>query len=317
MKPDERFSIVFMGTPEFAVPALDTLIQGPDRVLAVVSQPDRPRGRGRKLLPTPVKERALEAGIQVFQPKKVREPEFLERLKALEPDLIVVAAFGQILPQALLDIPKIMPINIHGSLLPRYRGAAPIQWALINGEKETGITIMKMDAGMDTGPMLLKGTLEIGEDETFGQLVRRMSELGARLLAEALTKLEQGTLKEEIQPDEGITYAPPIKKEQYHIDWSQPAERIHGIIRAFDPRPGAYTLYQGQRLRLYSPVVLDNHGAAGQEPGTVIEASSRAIEVACGQGVLGIRQVQWPGKKRLDVESFLRGRKIPRGSLFA
>jgi len=316
VKQEERFKIVFMGTPEFAVPALDTLIKGPDRILAVVSQPDRPKGRGRKLLPTPVKARALEAEIPVFQPKKVREPEFLKRLQGLEPDLIVVAAFGQILPQALLDIPRIMPINIHGSLLPKYRGAAPIQWALINGEKETGITIMRMDAGMDTGPMLLKGSLAIGEDETFGELVVRMSELGARLLAEALDKLAKGQLKEEVQPEEGVTYAPPIKKEQYHIDWSQPARTIHGTIRAFDPRPGAYTLYQGQRLRLYSPVIVDDKNTPEQRPGTVLDASSGTIKVSCGQGILGIRQVQWPGKKRLDVESFLRGRKIPQGSVF-
>ncbi len=315
MSKSPRFRIVFMGTPEFAVPPLETLINGPDEVIAVVSQPDRPKGRGRKLLPTPVKEVAQKAGIQVFQPKKVREPEFLETLEALEPDLIVVAAFGQILPQALLDIPKIMPINIHGSLLPKYRGAAPIQWALINGDKETGITIMKMDAGMDTGPMLLKGAIPIGEDETFGQLVVRMSELGAQLLEKALEKLEKGELTPEIQPEDGVTYAPPIKKEQYHIDWTLPAHKIHGTIRAFDPKPGAYTLFEGQRLRLYAPVVLEKDSSI-EEPGTVIEASPEAIRVACGKGVLGIRQIQWPGRKRLDVDAFLRGRQIPKGSLF-
>ncbi len=316
MKSTERFNVVFMGTPDFAVPALESLIRGPDRIMAVVSQPDRPRGRGRKLMPTPVKARALREGIPVFQPARVREPEFLEKLNALEPDLIIVAAFGQILPQALLDIPRIMPINIHGSLLPKYRGAAPIQWALINGEKETGITVMKMDAGMDTGPMLLKGSLSIPDDETFGGLVRRMARLGARLLSEALEKLEKGQLREERQPENGVTYAPPIKKEQYHIDWTQPARRIHGTIRAFDPRPGAYTLYNGQRLRLYSPAIIEEEKVSEHEPGTVLDVSSRSINVACGQGILGIRQIQWPGRKRLDVEAFLRGRKIPGGSLF-
>ncbi len=316
MSPATRFRIVFMGTPEFAVRPLKTLINGPDEILAVVSQPDRPRGRGRKLLPTPVKETALEAGLKVLQPPKVREPEFLEQLEALQPDLIVVAAFGQILPQALLDIPKIMPINIHGSLLPKYRGAAPIQWALINGEKETGITIMKMDAGMDTGPMLLKRAIPIGEDETFGQLADRMSELGAKLLEEALEKLKKGELKEEAQPEGGITYAPPIKKEQYHINWNQSARRIHGTIRAFDPKPGAYTLFGEQRIRLYSPQVL-NDEAPETKPGTVLEASAQGLKVACGNGVIGIRQVQWPGKKRLDIEAFLRGRRIPAGSIFS
>ncbi|RUM90512.1 MAG: methionyl-tRNA formyltransferase [Thermodesulfatator sp.] len=315
MSTSKRFKIVFMGTPEFAVAPLKNLINGPDELIAVVSQPDRPKGRGRKLLPTPVKATAQAAGIEVLQPSKVRNPEFLETLRALEPDLIVVAAFGQILPQALLDIPKIMPINIHGSLLPRYRGAAPIHWALINGDKETGITIMKMDAGMDTGPMLLKGSLTIGQDETFGQLAERMSELGASLLMEALEKLEKGELKEEIQPEDGVTYAPPIKKEQYHVDWNQPAELIHGTIRAFDPRPGAYTLYKDQRLRLYCPVIMENE-KTDQPPGTVVDVSPKAIRIQTGSTVLGIRQIQWPGKKRLDVDSFLRGRNIPAGTRF-
>ncbi len=257
----------------------------------------------------------MKAGIRVYQPNRVREPGFLGELKALGPDLIVVAAFGQILPQALLDIPKIMPINIHGSLLPKYRGAAPIHWAMINGEKETGITIMKMDAGMDTGPMLLKGSISIGSQETLGGLLRRMSKLGAQLLAEALEKLEKGLLREEVQPEEGVTYAPPIKKEQYHIDWNLPAERIHCIIRAFDPKPGAFTIYDGQRVRIYSPLIVQAEGS-GQKPGTVTRASADAIEIACGRGILAIKQIQWPGRKRLDVEAFLRGRKIPEGSLF-
>ncbi len=315
MGSSQRFRIVFMGTPEFAVPALKTLISGPDEILAVVSQPDRPRGRGRKLMPTPVKAVATEAGIDVFQPAKVREPDFLQKLDRLAPDLIVVAAFGQILPQALLDIPAIMPINIHGSLLPRYRGAAPIHWALINGDRETGITIMKMDAGMDTGPMLLKGSLAISENETFGELSKRMALLGADLLAEALKKLAHGTLHEEPQPEQGITYAPPIKKEQLHVDWNLSARRIHGIIRAFDPKPGAYTFFKDQRLRLYNPAVLDEK-ADTAEPGTVLKASDDGIIVACGQGILGINELQWPGKKRLTVDTFLRGRTIPEGVVF-
>ncbi len=309
----KRYEIVFMGTPEFAVPALKALIAGPDEVIGVVTQPDRPRGRGRKLLPSPVKVEAQKANIPVFQPEKVGSPEFVEILKGLEPDLLVVCAFGQILPQRVLDIPRIMPINIHGSLLPRYRGAAPIQWAILNGDEETGITIMKMDAGMDTGPMLLKRSLPIGPETTFGELSSKMATLGAEALMEALDLLEKGMLKEEAQPEEGVTYAPPIKKEQLKIDWNAPAQKIHCQLRAFDPRPGAWAIMEGQRVRLFSPELLPKENP-GQEPGTIIRADEKGLLVSCPDGALLIKEIQWPGRKRIPVSDFLRGRKVTPGT---
>ncbi len=317
MECDRPFRIVFMGTPEFAVPALNALLKGPDQVVSVVSQPDRPRGRGRKLLPTPVKSVAEAADIPVLQPESVKKPEFLDVVRGLEPDLLVVAAFGQILPGALLAIPRIMPINIHGSLLPRYRGAAPIQWALMEGEAETGITIMRMDEGMDTGPMLLKGSIEIGPEETFGHLYRRMASLGGRLIIEALEQLHAGTLKEIPQPETGVTYAPPIKKEMARIDWGLTARKLHCLIRAFDPLPGAFTFWGDMRLRIYRPTVMETVEVGNALPGTVIDVSESSVVVATGQGALGIGELQAPGKRRLSCAEFLRGRPIKTGEQFA
>lgn len=311
VKDPARFKIVFMGTPEFSVPALKRLMDGPDDIVAVVTQPDRPRGRGRKLVPSPVKVVAQEANLQVYQPEKVGNPEFVKVLQELTPDLFVVCAFGQILPQRVLDVPKIMPINIHGSLLPKYRGAAPIQWAILNGDQETGITIMKMDAGMDTGPMLLKRSLKIDDSTTFGQLSHDMAILGADALMEALDLLERGELQEQVQPEEGVTYAPPIKKEQLKIDWNKSNWQIHCQIRAFDPRPGAWTMVEDNRVRFFSPQLLD--GDSDSEPGTLLEVGPERLVVSCGKGLLGIGQVQWPGKKRLNVSEFLRGKTIPEG----
>ncbi len=312
---EQKFKIVFMGTPEFAVPALNALIQSRHEVASVVSQPDRPKGRGRKLVPTPVKAAAQTAGLDVIQPQRVREPEFLERIRAISPDLLVVAAFGQILPQELLDIPAIMPINIHGSLLPALRGAAPVQWALIQGLEKTGITIMKMDAGMDTGPILLQEGLEIDPEETFGSLYLRMAELGARLIIDALDLLAQGRLEPVPQPEEGVTMAPPIKKEMAHVDWSRPARELHCLIRAMDPAPGAYTMWKGQRLRLYSPAFSEVE-PGNNPPGTVCSVENDHVNVATGDGCLAIRELQWPGKKRLACADFLRGRAIKAGEQF-
>jgi len=309
------YRIVFMGTPEFAVPALKALIEGPDQVLVAVTRPDRPRGRGRKLMPSPVKVLAEKTGIAVLQPEKARSPGFLSQVRDLAPDLLVVAAYGRILPQELLDIPRIMPVNVHGSLLPKYRGAAPIQWAIIQGDIETGITIMEMDAGMDTGPMLLQETLTIGPKETFGELYGRMAELGAGLLVQALEELHEGTLKPRPQPGEGISYAPPIKPEMARLDWSQPAMRISCMVRALDPRPGGYTLWKGQRLRLYMPFVVDMD-ARDMKPGTVCRAGGDGVVVATGKGCLGIKELQWPGKRRMPCAEFLRGRPVPVGARF-
>ena len=313
---EEPLRIVFMGTPEFAVPSLKGLLNSPDKVIAVVTQPDRPRGRGRKLQPPPVKVVAEQAGVEVLQPVKASSPDFIEKMRSLAPDFLVVAAYGQILKQELLDVPKIMPINVHGSLLPKYRGAAPIQWAILNGEKETGVTIMKMDAGMDTGPILLQKAIPIGEEESFGELYKRMAEVGAQLLLKAIEGLKRGEIIPVPQPEEGVTYAPFITKEMCLIDWSEPAWKISCLIRALDPAPGAYTFLEGKRLRLYKPFLVNGDTASlNGPPGTVLSAAPNGLIVSTGKGVLGIREVQLAGKKRMDVSSFIQGRKIRPGTL--
>lgn len=309
------YKIVFMGTPEFALPALKALMESLNQVVGVVTQPDRPKGRGRKLIPSPIKVLAEKAGIDVLQPEKARSPDFLSQVRDLAPDLLVAAAYGQILPQELLDIPRIISINVHGSLLPKYRGAAPIQWAIIQGDAETGITIMKMDAGLDTGPVLLQKALSIGPKETFGELYERMAGLGASLLVQALDELQKGTLKPKPQPEEGISYAPLIKPEMARLDWSQPARRISCMVRAFDPRPGAYTFWNGQRIRLYMPFVIDVD-ASDMEPGTVCSVGEDGVVIAAGEGCVGIEELQWPGKRRMPCAEFLRGRPIPAGARF-
>jgi len=316
LKYPRPFRIVFMGTPDFALPSLEALLHGPDHVAAVVTQPDRPRGRGRRPGPSPVKEAAERAGLPVYQPVKARAPEFVQAMREVAPDLLVVAAYGQILPQALLDVPGIMPINVHGSLLPKYRGAAPIQWAILEGETETGITIMEMDAGMDTGPMLLRGALPIGPEETFGQLYPRMARLGADLLVKALGELHRGTLVPVPQPGEGVSFAPPIRSEMAEIDWAQPARRIAGLIRALDPRPGAFTRFGEHRIRLYGPRSATDAAGCPGPPGRVCTAGPEGVAVATGQGVLLLRELQWPGGRRLAAADFLRGREIPEGARF-
>jgi methionyl-tRNA formyltransferase len=266
-------------------------------------------------MPSPIKILAEKAGIDVLQPEKARSPDFLSQVRDLAPDLLIVAAYGQILSQELLDIPQIMPINVHGSLLPAYRGAAPIQWAIMQGDTKTGITIMKMDAKTDTGPMLLQKAMAIESEETFGELYERMAVLGATLLVQALDELHRGTLKPRSQPDEGISYAPPIKPEMARLDWSQNASRISCIVRALDPRPGAYTFWNSHRLRLYMPFVIDLHNA-NMEPGTVRRVGDDGLVIATGKGCLGIRELQWPGKRRMSCAEFLRGRPIPVGARF-
>jgi methionyl-tRNA formyltransferase len=266
-------------------------------------------------MPSPIKILAEKAGIDVLQPEKARSPDFLSQVRDLAPDLLIVAAYGQILSQELLDIPQIMPINVHGSLLPAYRGAAPIQWAIMQGDTKTGITIMKMDAKTDTGPMLLQKAMAIESEETFGELYERMAVLGASLLVQALDELHRGTLKPRSQPDEGISYAPPIKPEMARLDWSQNASRISCIVRALDPRPGAYTFWNSHRLRLYMPFVIDVD-AEDMEPGTVCSVGEDGVVIAAGKGCLGLKELQWPGKRRMSCAEFLRGRPIPVGARF-
>jgi len=305
-----RYRVIFMGTPEFAVPALKALLET-EEMLAVVTQPDRPRGRGRKLRPSPVKEVALEAGLPVWTPERIKEPTFLAELTRLAPDLIVVAAYGKIIPREILELPRYGCWNIHASLLPKYRGAAPIQWVLINNEKETGVTIMQMDEGLDTGPILLQKSLTLGEEETFGELYERLARLGAQALLEALKRKKEGRLFPRPQPQEGASYAPPIKKEMARLNFSFPARRLSGLIRAFDPRPGAYAFLNGKRLKLFKPRVLSE--TSSEPPGTILKVDKEGLCIATGEGVLLIRELQLEGKRRLSVSDFCRGHPLNPG----
>jgi len=301
---------VFMGTPEFAVGTLQGLIAAGVNLVGVFTQPDRPKGRGKKLAPPPVKELAQQHGIPVFQPVKLRAPEAVAELQALSPDLIVVVAYGQILPQSVLDIPRFGCINVHASLLPKYRGAAPINKAIVDGETITGITTMLMDAGLDTGDMLLKKSLEIGPDETAGELHDRLAILGRQTMEETLRLLLAGALKPEKQQDDESTYAPMMKKEDGLIDWSLPAQEIHDRVRGLAPWPGAYTFLDGEVLKLARTEVVEGSGAAG----VVVAAGPTGVEVACGDGVIRIGALQLPGKKMLPAAEFLRGHVLTIGT---
>lgn len=301
-----------MGTPEFAVPALKALL-GSEEVVGVVTQPDRPRGRGRKLRPSPVKEVALEADLPVFEPERIKDSAFLADLAKLAPDLIVVAAYGKILPKEILDLPRYGCWNIHASLLPKYRGAAPIQWALINGERETGITIMQMDEGLDTGPILLQKSLTIGEDETFGELYQRLAQLGAKALMEALELFKVGQLSPRPQPEDGVSYAPPIEKGMGRLDFSRPASELACLIRAFDPRPGAYTHWDGKLLKVFSPSIIPED--VSEAPGTILGLTEGGLGVATGKGILVLGELQLEGKKRLPAKEFLRGYSLKPGTV--
>lgn len=302
--------IIFMGTPEFACPTLTKLIERGEDVIAVVTQPDRPKGRGQRMVSPPVKVIAEEHGIPVLQPLKVRAPEVVAQIRELNPDLIVVVAFGQILPQSLLDIPRHGCINIHASLLPRYRGAAPLNWCLINGESETGITTMLMDAGLDTGDMLIKRAIPIGPDEDAQSLHDRLSLLGAETIDETLDQLLAGTLSREKQNDSLTCYAPMLKKEDGHIDWTREPQQIKNLVRGFTPWPGAYTSLDGKTLKLYKVSMANETGS----PGQVITAGKDGIIVACGSGSLRIEELQLEGRKRLAAAEFLAGCRLEPGS---
>ena len=301
-----------MGTPAFACPTLQTLLDRKEQVIGVFTQPDRPKGRGQKLQPPPVKGLALQHGIQVFQPPKVRAPEVIEHIRELQPDLIVVIAFGQILPKALLDIPPQGCVNVHASLLPRYRGAAPLNWCIVNGETETGVTTMLMDVGLDTGPMLLKRATPIDPDEDILSLHDRMSQLGADLLGETLDGLKAGSITPQPQDDSDTCYAPLLKKEHGLIDWHKPAQEIHNLVRGLASWPGTVTLLDGQPLKLFRTAIGNGSGI----PGTVITAGKGGIEVACGSGSLLIKELQAAGSKRMDAASFLAGHPLEIGTSF-
>lgn len=304
--------IVFMGTPDFSVPALEALVEGGHEVVAAITQPDKPKGRGKAVLMTPVKEKAMELGIPVYQPVKVRGPEFVEKLRQMEPDAIVVVAFGQILPKSILEIPRYGCVNIHASLLPKYRGAAPIQWAVIDGERESGVTTMFMNEGLDTGDMLEKEAVTLDPKETGGSLHDKLSAIGGRLILSTLKGLEDGTLKGTPQTDEGTCYAKMLKKSLGDIDWTMDAAAIERLIRGLNPWPSAYTCLHGKTLKIWDGDVLERE--YGVEPGTVAEVAKDRLVVQTGQGSLVIRSLQLEGKKRMDAGDFLRGYAVEAGT---
>lgn len=307
--------IVYMGTPDFAVPALAALVDAGYEVAGVVTQPDKPKGRGKTLVPTPVKEEALKHGIPVYQPRKVREPEFVETLKEMEPDIIIVAAFGQIIPKEILDMPKFGCINIHASLLPKYRGAAPIQQAVINGDKEAGVTIMKMGTGLDTGDMISQASVLLTKDETGGSLFDRLADLGAGLLVKTLPSIFDRTAVYEPQPEESPTpYAGMITKQMGLLDFHKNAEELERLIRGMDPWPSAYTFLNGKSLKVWKAAV-EQKASGQEEPGTVTGTDKEGIYVTCGQDSLILKEIQLEGKKRMDAAAFLRGYPIETGTM--
>ncbi|MBI5182332.1 MAG: methionyl-tRNA formyltransferase [Nitrospirae bacterium] len=302
--------IVFMGTPEFAVPSLNALLSSKKEIAAVVTQSDKPSGRGKRLMPPPVKAAALNSGIRVLQPERIKDEAFVNTLKEINPDVIVVAAYGKILPAKILHLPKYGCINVHASLLPRYRGAAPINWAIINGEKETGITIMQMDEGLDTGSILLQKGIEITKEDTAGTLSNKLSKMGAELLIEGLNAIEKGEIKPITQDNSKASYAPMLKKEDGQIDWTKGVEDIYNMVRGMDPWPGAFTYYKGEAWRMWKTVVGNDRNGI---PGMVISIDGGKIDVACGKGVISIIEMQPVNKRRMAVSDFLRGHKIETG----
>ena len=305
--------VVFMGTPDFSVPTLEKIIEAGHEVIGVVTQPDKAKGRGKKVLFPPVKETALAHDLPVYQPRRARDPEFIEEMKALNPDVMVVVAFGQILPKAILDIPKYGCINVHASLLPKYRGAAPIQWAVIRGEKVSGVTTMQMDVGLDTGDMLLKKEVLLDEEETGGSLHDKLSTLGGDLLIETLKKIEAGDIHPEKQDDsQAGEYARMLDKNLGRIDFSMPAAEIERLIRGLNPWPSAFTSYNGKTMKLWKAKA-DNCGQG--VPGQVIHVDKNSFTVQTGQGTLQILELQMEGKKRMDAGAFLRGCPLETGTM--
>lgn len=315
--------IVFMGTPDFAVEALEALCAAGQKVVLAVTQPDRQKGRGRKVIQTPVKICAEKWGVPVFQPARVREADAIEKIRSFSPDLIVVAAFGQILPRELLDIPRLGCVNIHASLLPRLRGAAPIQWAVIEGDQESGVTLMQMNEGLDTGDILFQESVTIGSEETGESLYEKLAKLGGEMIVRYLPAIEAGEINPVRQDNEMSSYAPMLKKEMGEVDWAKPAEVIARNVRGLLPWPGAYTLLNGHVLKIWSAktcagpdsVPSGLKPAAEAVPGEVLGSDKRAMYVRTGEGVLQILEVQAEGKKRMTSDAFLRGTKVPEGTV--
>jgi len=301
-----------MGTPDFAVPTLRRLHESPNAVVAVVTNPDRPKGRGRQKVPPPVKRAANRWGYTVIQPSSGKDPWLREKLEALRPDLLVVIAYGQILPPSVLEIPRLGPINVHASLLPRYRGPAPIQWAIINGDRQTGVTTMWMAEGMDTGNLLLQQSVAIAPDETSGSLHRKLAETGGELVIDTMDGLASGQLSATPQDESSVTYAPMLKKEDGHIDWTQSAKTLDCLIRGVNPWPGAFTFLSHKRLKIFRAEPRDVQ--VQERPGIVVDGFPGDLEVATGKGVLRLKELQLESGKRLSVDAFVRGCPIPPGT---
>ena len=301
--------LVFMGTPDFASASLEALLRSDDSVVGVVTQPDRPKGRGQILTPSPVKLLAQREQIPLLQPLKMKDPDFLKALNVWKPDLIAVAAFGRILPPTILSLPPLGCINVHGSLLPKYRGAGPIQWAIINGERESGITTMLMDEGMDTGAMLLQEAIPIKPDDTTGSLSPRLAELGGRLLVETITRLKAGTLVPRPQESSQATLAPLLNKEDGVIDWALPAAVLANRVRGLSPWPGAYTTTtEGDRWTIWRALALP--GPVTKPPGMIVAITTEAIHVATGEGVLAVTELQPANSRRMAVSQYLAGHPV-------
>ncbi len=304
--------VIFMGTPDFAVPTLEALIEKHE-VLAVVTQPDKPKGRGKKMVFPVVKEKALEHNITVYQPQKVKTPEFVEILKEYQPDIMVVVAFGQILSEEILNIPKYGCINVHGSILPQYRGAAPIQWSIINGEEFGGVTTMYMAKGLDSGDMILKAKEKIKPDDTYGSLYDRLSVIGADLLIKTLDLIENGEVKRIPQNDDEATFAPMIKPELEHINWNGKNTDIVNLIKGLNPQPVAYTMLNDEKLKIWFAETID--GDYNGEPGTIVDVRKRDFVVMTAEGAVAVKEVQAQGGKRMSADAYMRGHAIEKGTI--
>jgi len=305
--------IVFAGTPDFSVAPLEALVASPHEVVAVYTQPDRPAGRGRKLVPGPVKQKAQDFGIPVIQPTSFREEGAIDGLATLQPDLMVVVAYGLLLPESVLEIPRLGCINIHASLLPRWRGAAPIQRAILAGDSHSGVSIMQMDAGLDTGPVWLEREIALATNETGGSLHDKLAALGADALMEALPLIIAGDHRPVPQPQEGVCYAHKLSKEEARIDWKEPARQIERLVRAFNPWPVAHAELDGKKVRLWETQVLE--GSTSAAPGTVVATSRAGVDVATADGILRVTCLQMPGKRPVTAQEFLNARDL-NGAVF-
>lgn len=306
-------NVIFMGTPEFAVPTLKKLQKKGHNIKLVVTQPDKPSGRGKKLKKSEVNEAAEELNLPVFQPDKIKKSENIEELKKYNPDVIVVVAYGQILSKEILDMPKYGCINVHASLLPKLRGAAPLNWAIINGETTTGVTTMQMDVGLDTGDMLLKSQVEINEDMNVGELHDILMEKGADLLIETLNKLEKNEIVPQKQDDSFSNYAPMLNNENRKINWNKSAKEIHDLIRGLSPWPTAYFMLEDKQVKVYESVY--SHEKTNHQPGYIIKADNEGIFVATRDGIVVLKEIQMPGKNKMKVEAYLRGNKFPENTV--